>query len=66
MHRSPDTAHALWLLMLFQRYPIRDVMSHNSRTGKRMIFKLRDIARDLSCMTTDQGQKVKDQGHKVT
>jgi len=53
-----------------QWYPMGDVRTHNSRTDSRRIFKLggpwRGLPRDPPCMTTDQGQKVKGQGHKVT
>jgi len=45
-----------------------DVRTHNSRTDSRMIFKLRGGVDHVTppCMTTDQGQKVKGHGHKVT
>jgi len=59
---SRDTAHARWLQTHW--YPMGDVRTHNSRTDRRRIFKLQ--SRDPPCMTTDQGQKVKSQGHKVT
>jgi len=69
-HRSRDTTHAHWLQTHFQWYPMGDVRTHNSRTDSHRIFKLggpwRGLPRDPPCMTTDQGQKVKGQGHKVT
>jgi len=69
-HRSRDMAHAQWLQMHYQWYPMEDVRTHNSRTDSRGIFKLggpwRGLPRDPPCMTSDQGQKVKGQCHKVT
>jgi len=39
-HKSRDTAHAQWLQMHCQWYPMGDVRTHNSRTYSRRIFKL--------------------------
>jgi len=69
--RSRDKAHARWLQTHCQWYPMGDVRTRNSRTGSCRIFKLGDgvnhVTRHVICnMTTDQGQKVKVQGYKVT
>jgi len=39
-HRSGDTAHEHWLQTHCQWYPMGDVITHNSRTVSRRIFKL--------------------------
>jgi len=45
-------------------------MTHKSRTDRRRVFKLggnwQCWPRDPPCTATVQGQKIKDQGHKVT
>jgi len=65
-HRSRDTAHAQWMQTRCQWYPMGDVRTYNSRTDSRRIFTWRrGWPRYPPCMTTDQGQKVKGQGHKV-
>jgi len=63
-HRSRDTAHAQWLQTHCQWYPMGDVRTHKSRTDscKDPTWSM-DWPRDPPCMTTDQGQKVKCQGH---
>jgi len=48
-----------------------NIRTHNSRTDIRRILKLGGgaveyVTTDPPCMTTDQDQKIKAQGHKLT
>ena len=55
-HRSHDAAHAQWLQMDCQWYPMGDVRTHNSRTDSCRIFKL---GGGIDHMTRHVCQKVK-------
>jgi len=65
--KSRDTAQAQKPKTQCQWYPMKDVITDNSRTHRRMVFKLggRVVTRP-ACVTAVQGQKVKGQDHKVT
>jgi len=59
--------HVQLLQMHCQRHPMGDVRSLNSRADSCSIFKLGGGIDHMTrhVMTTDQGQKVKGEGHKV-
>jgi len=61
---SRDTAHAQWLRMQCQWWPIEDVKTQKSRIDKRRIFKLGGV---VDHVTRHIGplSKVKGQGYKV-